>query len=125
MHVKLLFLALIFSHAKILIAQSTSTLMGARTMGMGFSSSTMVDEWTLFNNIGGLGKITRASANFTCEIKPALIGANRMAASVIMPTKLAAVGLGIFRFGDDIYSENLVSVGFGNAIGNTSLGARA
>lgn len=125
MRAKLLFIALIFSQPKIAIGQSTSTLVGARSMGMGFSSSTLADEWSLFNNVGGLGKISQASANFSYEIKPALIGANRLAASLLLPTKLAAMGLGIFRFGDDVYSENLVCFGLGNTIGNTSLGAKA
>ena len=125
MRIKLIFLGFIFLHTKILIAQSISTLVGARAMGMGFSSSAIADEWSLFNNIGGLGKIDRASTNFTYEIKPALIGANRFAASIIIPTKLSAFGLGIFRFGDDLYSESIVSFGLGNTIGNTSLGAKA
>jgi len=92
---------------------------------MGFSSSTLADEWSLFNNIGGLGKIDRACANFTYEVKPSLIGANRLASSILIPAKLVAIGIGVFRFGDDIYNENLVSFGLGNTIGNTSLGAKA
>lgn len=116
---------LIFSYPKPGFSQSTSTLLGARSMGMGFSSSTLADEWSLFNNVGGLGKIVQASTNFAYEIKPGLTGANRLAASLLMPTKLAAVGLGIFRFGDDIYNENIASLAFGNTIGNTSLGLRS
>jgi hypothetical protein len=124
MRVKLIFLALIFSQLRIARGQSSSTLLGARSMGMGFSSSTLADEWSLFNNVAGLGKTRNASSNFTYEIRPALPGANRLAASLLMPTKLTAIGVGIFRFGDDIYSENLVCLGLGNTIGNTSLGVR-
>lgn len=125
MHIKLLFLVLIFLQTKILIAQSTSTLMGARTMGIGFSSSTIADEWAMFNNIGGLGKISQPSVNFSSEIRPALVGANRFAASVVLPVKVIALGVGAFRFGDDIYSESIVSMGLGNSIGNTTLGMKA
>jgi hypothetical protein len=99
--------------------------MGGRSMGMGFTSSTTSDEWSLFNNIGGIGKINQTSANFAYEIRPALIGANRLAASVLSSTKIGALGLGIFRFGDDLYSEHVVSFGFGSSIGNTSLGVKA
>jgi len=94
-------------------------------MGMGLASSTLADEWSLFNNIGGIGKINQASSNFTYEVKTLLTGANRLGASVLVPTKVARIGLGISRFGDDLYSENQISLGFGNTIGNTSLGARA
>ncbi|MBI1768965.1 MAG: hypothetical protein HYR67_11380 [Bacteroidetes bacterium] len=124
MRLKLLFLVLISCNLKIGIAQSTSTLMGARAMGMGFTSSAIADEWSLFNNVGGLGKINQASANFAYEIRPALTGANRMAASILTPIKIGTLGLGVFRFGDDVYSEQLVSAGFGSSIGNTSLGAK-
>ncbi len=93
-------------------------------MGMGSASSTIGDEWALFNNIGGLGKINQSSANFAYEIHPALTGANRMAASILAPTKIGAVGFGVFRFGDDVYSEHLVTFGYGSSIGNTSLGAK-
>ena len=93
-------------------------------MGMGFSSSTSKDEWSLFNNVGGLGKTNQASTNFACEIRPALTGANRLAASILTPIKIGTIGVGLFRFGDDIYSEHLVSIGFGSSIGNTSLGAK-
>ena len=98
--------------------------MGARAMGLGSSSATLADEWSLFNNVGGLGKVTQASANFAYEIQPALTGANRMAASVLTPTKIGTVGLGVFRFGDEVYNEHMVSVGFGSSVGNTSLGAK-
>lgn len=106
------------------MAQSASTLMGARAMGMGFSSSTSTDEWSLFNNVGGLGKVNQAGANFAYEIRPALIGANRLAASILTPIKIGTVGMGLFRFGDDVYSEHLVSLGFGSSVGNTSLGTK-
>ncbi len=98
--------------------------MGARAAGMGYASATMADEWSLFNNVGGLGKINRPNAAFAYEIRPALIGASRMAASVSSPTKIGTWGLGVFRFGDDVYSEHMVSLGVGNQVGNTSLGAK-
>jgi hypothetical protein len=125
MQVKLVFLAFIFIHFTKANAQSTTTLMGARSMGLGFSSSTTTDEWSLFNNIGGLGKINQTSVSFAYELRPALTGANRLAASLLTPTKIGAFGVGVFRFGDDLYSEQVASIGFGNSIGNTSLGANA
>ncbi|HLZ17172.1 MAG TPA: hypothetical protein VKQ08_09030, partial [Cyclobacteriaceae bacterium] len=65
-----------------------------------------------------------ADVAFAYEARPALAGANRMAASFSSPLKIGAIGLGIFRFGDDVYSEHMAVLGFAHAIGNTSLGAR-
>ncbi len=104
--------------------QSVSTLMGARQAGMGYTSSTIADEWSLFNNIGGLGKISQKSISTAYEAVPSLIGANRMAAVFNSPIKWGTIGFGIFRFGDAIYSEQMISAGIGNQFGITSLGLK-
>lgn len=105
-------------------AQSVSTLIGARQAGMGYASSTSTDEWGLFNNVGGIGKINQQSVCFSYEAVPSLVGANRMAAVWNATTKWFNTGLGAFRFGDAIYSEQVLSVGIGNQFGITSLGAK-
>lgn len=121
---KLHFPVLILLVANIVNAQSASTLMGARTAGMGYASSALADEWSLFNNVAGLASVDHVNTAFAYEIRPALIGANRMAASVSAPSKIGSLGLSVFRFGDDVYSEQMVSVGAANKIGNTSLGVK-
>lgn len=108
----------------LLQSQSTATLMGARAAGMGYASSGLTDEWAFFNNVGGIGKLKTTGAAFAYELKPALTGANRMAASLLSPVKWGTAGVGIFRFGDDLYNEHLLSLAFGNTIGNTSLGIK-
>src|SRR5258706_4634710 len=124
MTVKNYFFALAFLGVEMVQAQSTSTLMGARAAGLGYTSATLADEWALFNNVAGLARIDQASTSFAYEIRPALLGANRMAASISAPSKIGTMGIGIFRFGDDVYSEHLVSLGVANQIGNTSLGGK-
>ncbi|MFN6090008.1 MAG: hypothetical protein ACK47E_14790 [Cyclobacteriaceae bacterium] len=107
-----------------LAGQSVSTLMGARQAGMGYASSTPKDEWALFSNVGALGKTQQLSTAFAYEAVPALVGANRMAAVLNVPLRWANAGLGMFRFGDAIYSEQIISLGIGNQFGITSLGAK-
>ena len=98
--------------------------MGARQAGMGYASSTPKDEWALFSNVGALGKTQQLSTAFAYEAVPALVGANRMAAVLNVPLRWANAGLGMFRFGDAIYSEQIVSLGVGNQFGITSLGIK-
>jgi hypothetical protein len=105
-------------------AQSVSTLIGARQAGMGNASSNSTDEWSLFANIGGIGKISQKSVAFAYEANPSLIGANRMAAVFNTNLTWGGLSLGAFRFGDALYSEQLLSIGFGNQIGITSLGGK-
>jgi hypothetical protein len=99
--------------------------MGARATGLAYSSSTLSDEWSLLNNAGGLAKVNKLSTAFAYEISPALPGANRIAAIVNSPFgKIGTAGIGFFRFGDELYSEHVISGGFSNQFGITSLGIK-
>jgi len=110
---------------KITKPQSVSTLMGARSASLATASSTLADGWSLFNNIGGLAKNKATAVNFAFSINPTLLGASRAAASVSLPVKIGVAGAGFFRFGDELYSEQVISVGFANQFGLASLGVKA
>jgi hypothetical protein len=97
--------------------------MGARTMGMGNVSSCLQDEWALLNNPAGLSKVENFSAAFSYNAYPSFKSFNRMAASFVAPTKVGVGGITFFRFGNDLYSEQVLSAGFSNEFGLASLGA--
>lgn len=105
-------------------AQSVSTLMGGRAAGMGYTGAVLSDETALINNVGAMAGAQEPSVFFACESQPALPGASRVAAGCTWPTRIMAAGLGFFRFGDDLYSEQMVSVGLSNKFGIASLGAK-
>lgn len=96
--------------------------MGARANGLGYASSCLEDEWSLFNNIAGLTKINTANAAFSYHASPSLPGFNRMASVFAMPVRSGVAGLGVFRFGDDLYNEQILTAGFANTFGLASLG---
>ena len=98
--------------------------MGARAHGMGYSSSTLFDSWALFNNVAGLAKINQPTTSFSYDLRSSIPGANRTAAAFSMPSKYGVVGAGLFRFGDDLYSESILSAGFSNQFGLASLGLK-
>lgn len=111
--------------ANVAIAQNASTSsLGARAMGMGYASVALKDEWSVFNNIAGIAYQQNTSTAFTLESFPAASFLNRMAAVLVVPTKLVNMGLGVFRFGDDVYNEHIVTLGAANKLGIASLGAR-
>src|SRR5690242_15738701 len=92
-------------HGTILLqAQSVSTLMGARAQGMAYASSCLQDEWAVFNNIGGLSAVDHTAAAFTYLSYPGFKSFNRMAMVAALPTDYGVAGLGVFRFGDDLYN---------------------
>ena len=115
---------MILSCQNILLAQSTSTLIGARAAGMGYSSSALSDEWSIFNNVAGISKIERITAAFTYDAFPTFKPFNKLAASVALPLHVGVAGVGIFRFGDDLYNEQVFTAGYGNTFGLASLGVK-
>lgn len=98
--------------------------MGARALGMGTAASVLQDEWALLNNVGGLAKVKELSAAFAFEARPSLPGSPRLAATFSVPTHYGTAGLGLFRFGDQLYSEQVLSAGFSNQFGIASLGLK-
>lgn len=110
--------------AETAVAQNTSTTMGARSASLGNSSAMLSDEWSLLNNIGGLAKVNETITAFSFEAKPALSGSSRMAATYSTPLKLGALGVGVFKFGDNVYSEQVLTAGYSNQFGIASLGMK-
>jgi len=106
-----------------LYAQSVSTQIGARSAGMGYASSCLYDEWSLFNNVGGISGIKSVVLGTAYDAKPQLQAANRAAFVANLPVKIGTVAMGVFRFGDELYNEQKLSAGFGNRFGLASLGA--
>ena len=106
-------------------AQSPSTLMGARASALGQATACLQDEWSLFNNVAGLAGLDRSAASFSYDTQPGFPSFNKMAGVFSMPIKPGIAGLGLFRFGDDLYSEQIISMGFANTLGLASLGIKA
>lgn len=106
-------------------AQSSSSLMGARAGGMAYASSCLSDEWSIFNNVAGLAKVEKASAAFAYDTQPSFKPFNRVAGVFALPLKFGTAGVGVFRFGDQLYNEQIFTIGFSNSFGLASLGIKA
>lgn len=99
--------------------------MGARSLGLGNASSCLSDEWSVFNNVAGLAKLETTTASFTYDAQPGFTPFNKMAGVFSLPVKVGVAGVGIFRFGDELYNEQIISVGFANTFGLASIGLKA
>jgi hypothetical protein len=93
-------------------------------MALGYSSSCLSDEWALFNNVAGLAKVKQSAAAFTYDALPAFSSFNRMAALFAMPIKPGIAAFGVYRFGDDLYNEQVMTAGYANTLGLASLGVK-
>jgi hypothetical protein len=99
-------------------------LIGARAAGTGYASSCLKDEWAIFNNVAGLASVENLSVAFSYDAQPSFKPFNRFAAVFALPTKFGTVGAGMFRFGDKLYNEQILTFGFSNSFGLASLGLK-
>lgn len=105
-----------------LFSQSANTLIGSRAQSLGYASSCLYDEWSVFNNIAGLANTKTLVTGFTYEALPSFKYFNRTAFVTAIPIKFGALGFGALRFGDALYNEHLLSGGMASTFGLASLG---
>lgn len=105
-------------------SQSVSTGMGGRSLGLANATAAVPDEWSLRNNPAGMTQLPHTNIAFALQRMPMLVGANRLAFVANAPLSFGVISAGGFRFGDDLYNEHLLSLGFAHAMGLASLGAR-
>lgn len=91
---------------------------------MGNATSCLEDEWSLQNNIAGLAKVKQPALAFMHHVFPDFPPFNRVAATLVIPTGIGSFGAGAFRFGDDLYNEQILTAGFANTIGITAIGVK-
>jgi hypothetical protein len=84
----------------------------------------LTDEWSILNNVAGLAKSTSIVAAFTYDAQPSFKPFNKTALTFSCPLKIGVAGLGLFRFGDDLYSEQIATLGYSNKFGLASLGLK-
>jgi len=106
------------------IAQTAYPLIGARANGIGYASSCMNDASSIFNNVAGLAGVQDLQGGLMYDVFPSFSSFNRLAAVVAIPVSIGTFGGGLFRFGDDLYNEQQLSVGYANKFGLASLGGR-
>lgn len=117
-------LLVFFLKAEILYSQTTDYNIGARSKGVGNSNSNIADEWSIFNNVGGISGVENGTVFFGYDRYYGINGFNKVAVGAIQPIKWGNIGLSAVRFGDDLYNEQIASAAFGNKIGFVRLGLR-
>lgn len=97
--------------------------MGARWLALGQVGSLGSDAWAAQNNPAGMTGVRDWSTAFAYEVAT-LPGADRLASTLVAPLRGGCWGVSLFRLGDDLYSEQMVSTSFANKLGIASLGGR-
>lgn len=106
------------------LSQSIYAPVGARAIGMGDASVTLSGFWSAFQNTAGIAKSNQIETGASYENRFGMEGFNFMAAGVTAPISIGNLSLSAFRFGDDLYNEHKVSLGYATKIGIIQLGGR-
>ncbi|WP_338791579.1 hypothetical protein V9L05_20900 [Bernardetia sp. Wsw4-3y2] len=99
---------------------------GARTYGMGRTSLTVADSWAVFNNVAALSNVKGTETFLGYSNRFTLSGLNTLQAGATFDAFFdGKMGIGVTRFGDDLYNEHRLAVGYSHKISNMSIGIQA
>ncbi len=96
---------------------------GARSYGIGRTSLTVSDSWAIFNNVAALSGVKGTEAFLGYSNRFTLSGLNTLQAGATFDAFFnGKIGVGVTRFGDDLYNEHRLAVGYSHKISNMSIG---
>ncbi len=98
---------------------------GPVSVGMGGVSAATANEWSIFNNPAGLVANEGINGVFSYQTIFNFAPFNTVMAAVNSETSWGTASFGVYRFGDEIFSNQMASLGFARKIGIMSLGAKA
>ncbi len=98
---------------------------GARNSGLGGASITLDDQYSLFNNVGGLGRLENHYIFGGYQNRFGITELQIVGAGAIYHTEIGNAGFGFYRFGDNLYSQQRLHLAIGNKFQIVSLGLAA
>ncbi|HYG37432.1 MAG TPA: hypothetical protein VD908_02380 [Cytophagales bacterium] len=98
---------------------------GGRAAGLAHSAITLEDESAVFYNIAGTAKLKGISAVCAYSNRFGIESLNTYSAGVLAPIKFGVASIDVTRFGNSIYNESAIGLGFSHNIQNVSLGIKA
>ncbi|GEO06864.1 hypothetical protein AAE02nite_45280 [Adhaeribacter aerolatus] len=99
---------------------------GARTNGLAGVAVTLADVWAVSNNIAGITALKKPAAGVYAENRFNLKALSTVTLQGVYPiAKQGALGIELMRFGDKLYNEQKLGLGYAHRIGPVSLGLKA
>ena len=103
-------------------AQDGTFHFGARHAGMAGASITLGDEYSLFNNVGGLGRVQNHALFAGYQNRYTISEFQVIGGGGIFHHHLGNMGVGYYKFGDAIFSQQKLHLAIGNKLQMVSLG---
>ena len=107
-----------------LLAQIEQYPLGARATAMASASLTLEDQWAFYNNIAGLAGLEESSLFFAYENRFGFSAFQTFGLGGVVPVKWGVAGVGVSRFGDELYNELKIGLAFSKKIDLVSLGLK-
>lgn len=104
------------------LGQDGTFSFGARNAGLAGASLTLDDEYSLFNNIGGMGRIENHAFFAGYQNRFNIAAFQVIGGGGIFHHTLGNAGLSYYKFGDDIFSQQKLQFAIGNKLQMVSLG---
>ncbi len=121
-----LFLGTFLITTQSLFAQlSTIPPVGPKALGMGGISAVNDDLWGVLNNPGGIADLDELGTFVSYRTIFDFAPFNTVSAGVALPTPFGTAGLGVFRFGDELFNTQMLSFSMARKIGIMQLGIKA
>jgi len=97
---------------------------GARSTGLGNASLIIADSWSIFNNIGALGKLTSSAIVVGYDHRFNLNELTTLSAGTVIHTESFQYGLSISSYGGEHFNQSNIGLGISNQMGIASLGLK-
>ena len=101
-----------------------SQAQGARSQSLGNLKINLSDSWSFFNHIGSLDRMENSAIVSGFDYRYGLKELSTLSLASGIKTELGTIGLGISRFGGELFNQHLVGAGFSNTLGIMSFGAK-
>ena len=106
----------------LLHAQDGTFSLGARNAGLAGTSVTLNDEFSLFNNVGGLAGVKNHAVFTSYQNRYSISEFQVIGGGGIWHHRLGNAGIGYYKFGDDLFSQQRLHFAIGNSFQMVSLG---
>lgn len=117
-------LLLLFYDFHLLFAQAPQPATGGRAAGMANTSLNFTDPWAFFNNIGGISGVKQWSVMTAYHQPMNFAPFQTFVAGILTPLPYGVAGMGISRFGDELFSHQKISLGYAFETNQVHLGLK-
>jgi hypothetical protein len=105
-------------------AQSIHAPVSSSAIGMGDASVTMDGYWASFKNTAGITTTEGLEVGTTYQNRFGMNGMDFMGVGLTSKMPFGHASLNVFSFGDDIYNEHKISLGYATELGIIKIGGR-